>query len=317
MAHFTALHDGNKQARQLLCVEQSVAVSFSDCVLHFTDTLLSSSIEQLLLLLLLMPLFAVAVAQAESGKSCPTGYFTPKLGAPAFPTATGYPSGQVNYAVLSSSGWAVPSVRPNRPTDTGPSSAVNRSADFYSVMCNQFGNVAANRTYCDTGGSSKPAVGEVHVRYTCNPKTLWVLVFMYKTVTLTETSDNWAVYTCTDTGNTCSNGGQAIKFLSFTGDKNSASCTPNTDKCDASRSTCTNGGTSCWCCQDVWPVVDGPDYVGWIGQASFTITGPNNTVASDYWLPHADWAGVGGPGTASAANGADGNMCLDCSGPGE
>lgn len=253
----------------------------------------------------LLPLFAVA--QATAATSCPArsstfNYVTPLRATTSYPTD---PNGFAEYNLLKSrGGWDVPTPRPS------PSVTATPTTDFYSILCDSFNNppnnptISTDRKTCLNGIGA--TVGEVHVRYSCAPRTLWVLAFVYKGVALDSSNANgnfWAVYDCSGG---CQNGGGSgtQKFLNW-----AASGSMNSGSCDSTCS-CAN----CWCCLDMWPVQDNGEWVGWMGKASFDISGVNNTVSYDYFLPHIEW---GAGKTGSAANGAEGGLCLDCSGPGK
>jgi hypothetical protein len=71
------------------------------------------------------------------------------------------------------------------------------STDFYSVICNNFNRVTANRRNCTD--DPKSGAGEVHVRYDCVSKTFWVLAYTFNNIPFdTTTVDSmWAVNQCT------------------------------------------------------------------------------------------------------------------------
>jgi hypothetical protein len=104
-----------------------------------------------------------AIPQAASGNTCPANYVNVKRGQTDTPTTN-----QVQFSALRSLGWDVDIQQPSWTT----------SDDFYSVNCNGFGNVQADRVSCTSSAPGVP-VGETHLRHDCPSKELWVLVYTY------------------------------------------------------------------------------------------------------------------------------------------
>lgn len=64
----------------------------------------------------------------------------------------------------------------------------------------------------------------------------------------------------------------------------------------------------------MWPVVDNGVWVGWLGQASFLLTG-SNTTSYDNFLAHLNWKDKGSSGDFNTGTSqAVGIMCMDCNG---
>lgn len=116
----------------------------------------------------------------------------------------------------------------------------------------------------------------------------------------------WAVYNC---GGACA--ANKPKFLQYAGNATSGSCANNLCPAD-----CT-GGACDWCCLDMYPVVDGSKWVGWMGKAHVTL--PASSFESQSFMTHFDWSDDPNStnGTKTGSTGADSGLdglCLNCTG---
>lgn len=103
------------------------------------------------------------------------------------------------------------------------------------------------------------------------------------------------------------------KYLIYSGTAAGGTCGRTCPK------ACASGQTSCWCCQDMWPIVDGAaGWVGYLAKVTFSLQ-PATTVSSDTMMVHVDWGMTADSRTqtGSSANGDAGSapagICFDCS----
>lgn len=110
----------------------------------------------------------------------------PQIGGPAVPAGA-----VVQWADLGKPtndgglGWSVPPTRPNHLDNISP---VTTADDFYSLQCNGWGNVNADRDECVKVKGNVPPYpvetgfryGATHLRYDCTTKSLWVLTYVFQ-----------------------------------------------------------------------------------------------------------------------------------------
>lgn len=111
------------------------------------------------------------------------------------------------------------------------------------------------------------------------------------------------------TSATC--GGGDKKYLLYGGTSTSGSCGATCPNACTTRTQ-----TSCWCCQDMWPVFDGTAWVGYMAKVSITLAA-GSTVSSDTMMVHTNWgttASTGETGTTASGQGASAGICFDCTG---
>jgi len=182
-------------------------------------------------------------------------------------------------------------------------------------MCNSFGNTNPDRKTCATTPTA--GAGATHIRYDCSTGggTFWLLTYVWSDIYFDRTPDNmWVVNKC---GATCAaNDNKFVKYPSSGSAAASGGCAATCPR------TCDAASTSCWCCQNLWPIIDGT--AGWIGfmaRVSFNLA-PGSTVSSDNMMVHFDWGTSQGStaNTGSTSNGQTGTgsagVCFSCAGEG-
>lgn len=98
--------------------------------------------------------------QGLASTTCPSGYTPVRRGVTStHPQA----QGKVTWKELRRLGWALPESRPTK-TNYATSGLFN-STEFYSIMCNGFKEVTADRQGCSNANSG--AYGATHIRYNC------------------------------------------------------------------------------------------------------------------------------------------------------
>lgn len=264
------------------------------------------------LMLLLVPPFPLlypspaALLQDLVGNQCLNGDFRPRRDATLDPTSS---TSAVQFSALANLNWKVPvgvNGMAERPTSVNYMNYSNRLSatspnDFFSVMCNGFGEVVApNRQSCFQSEQPSQVKGAIHIRYDCANNTMWFLTYAFKDITFGTQLGNLWIRTCDTEANDCRGGGGG-KFVQFA---STVSGTPTpldqaaNLKC---ASTCTNaicstksGTTTCpWCCNKIWGIVDTdqggqPTWIGYMVKVNFALPTPPSgiTVTRNGLVPH-------------------------------
>jgi hypothetical protein len=156
-------------------------------------------------------------------------------------------------------GWDVPVPRLNTSAWTAQSNSGVVPSDFWSVMCESWGNavqVQGNFAQCKQPNSAEDTLpeeqflaGMVHVRYACND-TMWVLVYVFSNRGLSaDTSMMWIRFEAT----TFFNAAGGKKSVQYGGTQSDGYCGEGTEpNCLGTEpANCTTNSCTI-CCNDMW-----------------------------------------------------------------